>query len=251
MENKERLKTAAMATASAIKAKIHKGKAHPGSTATVSSEVVEEIIADWGSFPRHTAQNTIKKYGLPQEATPSQLFWFNNGPWKRTRVLRDEIPHNFPQPHTDVLENVINYQVSPEKLGDLAKFDGSVYIDRTRGEAISRCDMEAANFISLNIMNDLVTGKLTVQEARKKHGAITLSYLEGHLEPYAEGLQFYVPEMGAGYEDKSRIGRNILNKIGGKAEETFWSGRKKLSLLPIAGFVLLLGLIKHSYRGES
>jgi hypothetical protein len=50
---------------------------------------------------------------------------------------------------------------------ELAKFDGSLIIERTKGEVSSRCDMEAANFTAINVMNDIVTGKITAEKARE------------------------------------------------------------------------------------
>jgi hypothetical protein len=98
-------------------------------------------------------------------------------PWKRTIVYSDEIPHDFPQPHTDVIENYINYSVPPEMFSEPAKFVGSVIVERTRGEVSSRCDMEAANILALNLMNDIVTGKLSVEEARDKYCEVTSAFM--------------------------------------------------------------------------
>jgi transposase len=49
--------------------------------------------------PKEGARNMIKKYGLPNEATPSMLIWYNNGPWNKTIVHKEAIPHIFPKPH--------------------------------------------------------------------------------------------------------------------------------------------------------
>ena len=62
---------------------------------------------------KRLGDQTISKYGAPNEATASRLIWYNTGPWKRTIVYRDEVPHNFPKPHTDVLEQFIDYHVTP------------------------------------------------------------------------------------------------------------------------------------------
>lgn len=40
----------------------------------------------------------------------------------RTIVYRDEVPHNFPKPHTDLLEQFIDYQVPPDKTDELARY---------------------------------------------------------------------------------------------------------------------------------
>ncbi len=87
------------------------------------------------------------------------------------------VPHNFPQPHTDVNENFIDYKVRVELYSEIAKYDGSVTIERTRGEVSARCDMEAANFIALNLMHEIVTGKYDAEEAGKAYGEITSAYL--------------------------------------------------------------------------
>jgi len=42
-------------------------------------------------------------------------------------------------------------------MGDLGRYDGSSLIDRTAGEAAARCDSEAANILTLNLMHEMVT----------------------------------------------------------------------------------------------
>ena len=53
---------------------------------------VTNIITGWPDDAKEIAQNIIRKYGEPDEATPSMLVWYNNGPWKRTIVYRDTVP---------------------------------------------------------------------------------------------------------------------------------------------------------------
>src|SRR4028118_1562693 len=96
----------------------------------------------------------------------SRFIWYNSGPWKRTICYRDEVPHHFPNPHSDVVECVIDYRVPPEMFSELAHFDGSVIVERTKGEVSARCDMEAANFLALNLMHKIVTGELNAEQAR-------------------------------------------------------------------------------------
>lgn len=55
-----------------------------------------------------------EKYGQPSEHTSRMLFWYNNGPWLRTIVYRDEIDHGFPVSHKDVLEQFVGYEVPPD-----------------------------------------------------------------------------------------------------------------------------------------
>jgi hypothetical protein len=192
MEQGEKLRTAATAMASDIKVQTL-GVAEKITETVVNMNTVQEVINDWNAMSKKAAKLTIEQYGPPNEATQSRLIWYNNGPWKRTTVSRDEIPHDFPQPHTDVIENVINYSVPVEMFSELAKFDGSVIVERTRGEVSSRCDMEAANILALNLMNDIVTGKLNAEKARDVYCEVISAFMMNRPASYAEKLQFDVP----------------------------------------------------------
>jgi hypothetical protein len=191
MEQEEKLKTAAITMASDIKVQTF-GGAEKKTESVERMDKVQGIINDWNAMSKKAANLTIDQYGPPNESTQSRLIWYNNGPWKRTIVYRDEIPHDFPQPHTDVIENYINYTVPPEMFSELAKFDGSVIVERTRREVSSRCDMEAANILALNLMNDIVTGKVSAEDARDTYCEVTSAFMLNRSAPYAEKLQFDV-----------------------------------------------------------
>jgi cell wall assembly regulator SMI1 len=219
METKEKLKTAAIAMASDFKTQIT-GEAGEQPTPTIANlEMVEAIINDWPAMSKKSATLTMDKYGPPNEAIPSRLIWYNNGPWKRTIVYRDEIPHDFPQPHTDVIEQFIDYRVPPEMFSELAKFDGSVIAERTKGEVSSRCDMEAANIIALNLMNDIVTGKLNAEQARQMYGDIISAYMMNRPAPYAEKLQFIVPPGNTIDTDEVMIGDAMVHQAMEKVQD--------------------------------
>ena len=135
MDAKDRLKTVAIGAASAAKTAV--GEAGEQPTRTVAdARTVEALIADWPAMSKSAAGEIIGKYGQPNEAIASRLIWYDNGPWKRTIVYRDEVPHHFPNPHSDVVESFIDYRVPPEKFSELAKFDGSVIVERTKGEGV-------------------------------------------------------------------------------------------------------------------
>lgn len=191
MNQQEKLKTAAIAMASDLKTQTI-GGAEKKTKSVIDDSTVQEIINDWNVMSKKAAKQTIEHYGPPNEATQSRLIWYNNGPWKRTIVYRDEIPHDFPQPHTDVIENVINYSVPPELFSEIARFDGSVIIERTRGEVSARCDMEAANILSLNLVNDIVTGKINAEKARQVYCDVMSAHMMNRPAPYAKSLHFDV-----------------------------------------------------------
>src|SRR5699024_940605 len=141
-------------------------------------------IRDWPEEAREAAGLVIDRYGQPDEMTASQLVWHHPGPWKRIVASRVFWPHDFPAPHTDSVESVIDYRVPPGKFTELAEFDGSVVVERTAGEVSARCHDEQANFLALNLMHDIVTGAKTVQEARDYYAREFADYRRRKPTPY-------------------------------------------------------------------
>ena len=221
MDTSERMTTLAGAMADTM---MHKAKGEheteDGAHSTTDLSTVETLIEDWPDAPQRGARQMLEQYGPPNEATPTKLFWYNAGPWKRIIVTSDVVTHNFPAPHSDFLTQVVDYQVPPEKFEEIARFDGSCLLDRTAGEAGARCDSEAANTLTLNLMHDIVSGKTTVDEARKSFGEMMIAYTLGRSAPYAEGLQFTVPDGGTEDEDERVIDPATLGEQAvGKAAD--------------------------------
>jgi hypothetical protein len=179
----------------------------------------ERIIQGWPNAPRNVGRQLLEKYGPPNEATPTRLLWYRNGPWKRTEVTSEAVAHNWPAPHTDFFTQVIDYRVPPEIFHLIAMFDGSILVDRTRGEVAARCDSEAANVLGLNMVHEIVTGKRTVEEAREATAQQTVAYNLGRAAPYAERLQFEVPEGGTEDLDRSMIGGAMAQQVAGKLKD--------------------------------
>ena len=209
----ERMATLAGATVDAVTHQLTgEHETEDGTRETMDLATAGQMIADWPAAPKRGAQQMLEQYGPPNEATPTKLFWYRRGPWKRIVATSDVVTHNFPAPHSDFLTQVIDYRVPPEKFDEIARFDGSCLVDRTAGEAAARCDSEAANTLTLNLMHDIVTEKTTVDEARVTFGEIMVAYTLGRPAPYAEGLQFSVPDGGTEDEDERVIGAATLGQ---------------------------------------
>lgn len=170
-------------------------------TAPVLRAEAATVIATWPATSREVAETIIGRYGPPDEATASRLMWFGNGPWKRTIVYRDTIEHRFPMPHVDLLEQVIDYRVPPDMFDELAHYDGSVIVERTRGEMAARCDKELANFLAINLAHDVVTGRRTVDEARRFYAETIEAVKAGERPAYTREFQFQVPRGGTADPD--------------------------------------------------
>ena len=144
----------------------------------------------WPEESKEAAQLVIDKYGKPDESSDSVLIWNERGPWKRIVAYRDFDSHNFPAPHNDSVESFLKHEVATEKISDLAEFDGSVVVNRTRGELSARCHDEEANFLALNLASDIIKGEKTVKEAREYYAHEFLAYRKKEPTPYMEGLRF-------------------------------------------------------------
>jgi hypothetical protein len=186
---------------------------------------VQRIIEDWPDAPRNVARQMLAKYGPPNEATPTKLFWYRNGPWKRTEITSDAVAHNWPAPHTDFLTQVIDYRVPPEMVHLITMFDGSIIVDRTKGEVAARCDSEAANVLGLNMVAEIVSGERTFEEAREASSQSTVAYNVGRSAPYAERLQFQVPQGGTADLDKPMIARPLVEQAAGKIRDLVTGSR--------------------------
>lgn len=176
-----------------------KGKMMGDKMMMADKAVVERIIMNWKSKPQEVARKVIAKYGMPHEATARRLIWHNNGPWKMTELVNEEIPHSFPKMHPDMLRQVIDYRVPAEHFDKLAEYDGSVIVERTKGEISARCDMEEANFLALNLAHEIAAGKKSVDEARKFYAE---AILEMKHPEYKQGFVFSVAQMNQGDPDK-------------------------------------------------
>jgi hypothetical protein len=170
-----------------------------------TKEVVEEIVRDWPKTPREVVETVMGKYGPPDEVTQSLLIWRGNGPWKWSLVWREPVPHSFPAPHEDILEQAIDYRVPVEKFTELAIYDGSVICERTKGEISARCEGEELNFLALNLANDICTGKVDAHKARIQYGEIKTAFGRGEKHPYTQGLQFEVPTGDTADPDEQTI----------------------------------------------
>lgn len=216
-----RLKLAATAMAANRKLHMTKDGGDKGSSRTVDENEVKDIIEDWPKTSRMSAETIIDFYGPPNEATPSRLMWFYNGPWKRTVVYRDQVPHDFPEPHVDMLEQTIDYHVPEERMGDIAQIEGSIIVDRTKGEVGVHCDNEGANILSINMMHEVVEGRRTPQEARDFITRELVEYLMNRSAPYAENFQFDLPEGEQWFTDETTVDDAAMQEAVDKTKEKF------------------------------
>lgn len=175
-----------------------------GGAATARADMMDDantMMENWSAQAQKAAKGMMKLRGAPDEATPTMLVWHNSGPWKRIIAVNTVTPHNFPGPHPDSLEQTLSYDVPENKFDDLARFDGSVTVDRTRGEMAARCDTEFHNVLALNLAHDVITGRRSVENARAFYARVVkIEKMKKQLHPYGLHLNFS-PQQNAGDPD--------------------------------------------------
>lgn len=180
------------------------------SDSMVNNSVVKEDnnmadISGWPEASRMAVEEITAKYGKPTGVTADELIWMDKGVWKKICISKVESKHSFPIEHTDMMTTAIMYDVPEDKMDDLGKFDGSVTFDRTQGMMSARCDKEGNNFLALNLANDIITGKKSVEEARKAYGDIVKEKMNGGDPEYMQKLTFSA-QPNAADPDKNTTG---------------------------------------------
>lgn len=174
-------------------------------TAGAANADVRSQIQDWPQSSKSAALAMIDRYGQPDVASNLVLIWKDKQPFSKIAVMRDAVKHSFPIDHQDVLLQEVNLIVPLEKVSDLAKFDGSLLIDRTKGTVASRCDSEKSNFLALNLAKDIISGKRDVESARRFMSDTMAKTLAGKSSEYSERLMFSPATSGTGSSDASTM----------------------------------------------
>ncbi|HET6244707.1 MAG: hypothetical protein H0V01_02640 [Bacteroidetes bacterium] len=180
-----------------------------------TKQTVSEHVKDWPGTANEAAQAMLEEYGVPDEITNYRLIWHNKGDFRETIVYREEIDHNFPMPHKDVLEQSINYDLPSEKLAEIANYDGSIIIKRTKGIMSATCDKEPMNYLALNLAHEVATGKRSPESARDFYTKTATDFMRGKKNKYTKKLMF-IPSTKTGYPDKSTIDDETLEEIFGQ-----------------------------------
>jgi hypothetical protein len=163
---------------------------------------VNSITENWPANTKEASNLLINKFGLPDEITSTTLVWKDRGVWKKTVLMKEGIPHDWPMAHTDYLLQTINYKVPIDKFDELARFDGSVIVDRTKGTLSARCDKEEMNVLALNLAHDIISGKRTVEDARDHFAKTAARFKEGDTaNTLVRGLQFNLSQTETGDRD--------------------------------------------------
>ena len=177
--------------------------------AKLTRDQVDRIISTWPMEAKQAAQATLDKYGPPDGCTGQLLIWHNPGPWKKVMVSSMEHQHNFPISHKDCIIGFIDMRVPADKVGELAKFDGSLCVERTAGVIGAECDKEEMNFAALNLAHDIVSGSKSAEEARQELARVAMAFKQGTKDPITQDFKFPVERGNTGDPDQA-VGSGLV-----------------------------------------
>lgn len=171
-----------------------KKKSSESSSASMSQPVTERSLSKmtetWPESSKSAISSLKSKYGLPSSVTEDMVVWTTSAPFKRSVVMKEEVNHQFPIQHSDVLMQTVDYRVPLDKVAALSKFDGSLLVDRTKGELSARNDREEMNILALNLADKIVRGEMTVEQARREYSKNAEAFAAGTSGKMLTSLNF-------------------------------------------------------------
>ena len=148
------------------------------------------LTSGWPDSSIRAAKEIISKYGDPSETTSDSLIWRNVAPFKKIIVHKEVYSHRFPLMHQNALEHIVDYKAPLGKVDDVWRYNGSIVLDRTKGEMSSFAENEAMNVLALNLSNEVMAGRMGAEAARITFGKETMNFLNGNKSAYTSVLNF-------------------------------------------------------------
>lgn len=165
------------------------------------------LASGWPDSSIQAAKEMLSRYGEPTETTSDSLIWRNVAPFKKILVHKEVNSSRFPLLHQNALEHVVDYRAIGTKVDDIWNYNGSIVLNRTKGEMSAYGENEAMNILSLNLAHDVITGRYSADAARIMFGKETIDYMNGKLTANTGVLKF-----GNQWQTPDE-GQTITNKI--------------------------------------
>jgi hypothetical protein len=130
----------------------------------------------------------LEQYGAPSLMDDDALLWLDKGPWRRITVYRTARYHSAAAPDQDYLLQTIGYQVPADRVSELKLFDKRIAVDPVLGELSSCSESEGANYLALNLADEIVKEERSAAEARRFYDQTLRLAAAGKSSPYMESL---------------------------------------------------------------
>jgi hypothetical protein len=149
------------------------------------------LVGRWSQPSADAARRLMDQYGAPDDATPNKLTWNAKGPWRRIVVWNRPQVYRTPRDF-DLLVQTIRYPVTREQAAELVAFSPALVVNVDRGELSSRASREELNYLNLNLADEVVQGRKTIDEAQVAYRRVMDLSAAGKSSPYMSGLHFPV-----------------------------------------------------------
>jgi hypothetical protein len=149
------------------------------------------LVGGWQDKSRLAAGALIEKYGPPDELRSTRVVWYNRSPWKKI-VVRD-LPAPYAEAQTTelgVVEETVEYGMRPDQAELLKAFGSTLAWDAKTGELTARSDSEPINFLRVNLADEVVNHRLTVEQARDAYARLTALEEAGKTTGYMSEFRF-------------------------------------------------------------
>ena len=144
------------------------------------------------SLPKETITKYILNFGLPYDVGKDSVIWKDIAGFDTTWVLDEQIKHTHPIDHIDFVYSTLKIPgIKPEHVCIISQATGSIFIDMLKQEATARCHYLVKNAVSLGFVQDVVAGKITMENSREEYGRRILSnvYLDWFKDPLNEAQE--------------------------------------------------------------
>ena len=149
------------------------------------------------SLPKETITKYILNFGLPYDVGKDSVIWKNIAGFDITWVLDEQIKHTHPIDHIDFVYSTIKVPgIEPEHVCIISQATGSIFIDLLKQEATARCHYLVKNAVSLGFVQDVVDGKITMEQSREEYGRRILNNI--HLDWFKDPLNEAHSTLGEG-----------------------------------------------------
>ena len=141
------------------------------------------------ALPKETIIKYFFNFGLPYNVGKDSVTWKNMAGFDTTWVLDERIKHTHPMDHIDFVYSTLKIPgIKPEHVCIIAQATGSIFIDMLKEEATARCHYLVKNAVSLGFVQDVVEGKITMEDSREEYGRRILNniFLDWFKDPLNE-----------------------------------------------------------------
>lgn len=122
-------------------------------------------------------------HGEPQHVSSSELVWDRIGPWKRVIATRAFVERDRPVPGVSSITAVVDYDVPARDISFVRELEGDLEVDAAQHEVMARGPNLRVNLLAINLMDAVLTGEMTTEQARERYVAALLEEAGGGEPP--------------------------------------------------------------------